>query len=72
MKEAEKANELRHALEDENQRLTDEVNEMIGDLEDVQERVADAENELAELEPKRKKPRRTSRTPTGRIMMCSR
>lgn len=52
MKEAEKANELRHALEDENQRLTDEVNEKIGDLEDVQERVADAEDELAELEPK--------------------
>lgn len=52
MKEAEKANELKHALEDENQRLTDEVNEKIGDLEDVQERVADAEDELAELEPK--------------------
>lgn len=52
MKEAEKANELRHALEDENQRLTDEVNEKIGNLEDVQERVADAEDELAELEPK--------------------
>ena len=52
MKEAEKANELRHALDDENQRLTGEVNEKIGDLEDVQERVADAENELAELEPK--------------------
>lgn len=52
MKEAEKANELRHALEDENQRLTDEVNEKIGDLEDVQERVAYAEDELAELEPK--------------------
>lgn len=52
MKEAEKMNELRHALEDENQRLADEVNEKIGDLEDVQERVADAEGELAELEPK--------------------
>ena len=52
MKEAEKANELRHALEDENQRLNAEVNEKIGDLEDVRERVADAGDELAELEPK--------------------
>ena len=52
MKDAEKANELRHALEDENQRLTDEVHEKIDDLEDVQARVADAEDELAELEPK--------------------
>ncbi len=53
MKDAEKANELRHALEDENQRLNDEVNEKLGDLEDVQELVADAKEELAELEPKR-------------------
>lgn len=52
MKEAEKMNELRHALEDENQRLAEEVNEKIGDLEDVQERVAGAEGELVELEPK--------------------
>lgn len=37
MKEAEKMNELRHALEDENQRLVDEVNEKIGDLEDAQD-----------------------------------
>lgn len=53
MKDAERANELRHALEDENQRLTSEVNEKIGDLDDVQGRVANAEDELAELEPKR-------------------
>lgn len=72
MKEAEKANELRHTLEDENQRLTDEVNEKIGNLEDVQERVANAEDELAELEPKTRRQRRISRTPTRRSMRCSR
>jgi DNA repair exonuclease SbcCD ATPase subunit len=53
MKDAEKANELRHALEDENQRLNDEVNEKLGDFEDVQKLVAHAKEELAELEPKR-------------------
>lgn len=64
MKEAEKANELRHALEDENQRLTDEVNEKIGNLEDVQERVADAEDELQSLSQNTRRQRRISRTPT--------
>lgn len=55
MKDAEKANELRHAFEGENQRLNAEVNEKIGDFEDVRERVEQAEGELAELEPKRVK-----------------
>lgn len=57
MKDAEKANELRHALEDENQRLSDEVNEKTGELEGVRSQVAEAENELAELEPKRTRAR---------------
>ncbi len=52
MRDAEKANELRHELANENERLNAEVNEKIGDLEDVQQKVADAEGELADLEPK--------------------
>lgn len=51
MKDAEKANALRHELDNENERLNDEVNEKIGDLEDVQEQVAAAKDELAELKP---------------------
>lgn len=55
MRDAERANKLRHALEGENQRLNAEVNEKICDLGDVRERVEQAEGELAELEPKRAK-----------------